>query len=591
MLLWHRIVCSLLIKIFGTKPADIKSLEDSTVSDEHNTDIELDRCSVKFLLNGGTASFIEYFCFPSLNTGTKRMNSSLDGSNDSGVLHGFPSLAVGGTSFPNPFMDQPIDWSLFDDESLLNLLSGAFNGMETHSDNLLPSFFISEEHASALPIATAFPGEWEPLGIISATITQKILDKTISSNASAQKQALILQKLNYLFTPSRITNLVNIYFETWHKNCPILHRPSFSIETAPINLLTAVIMMGAMYSRVDEEISTAKLILDLAELYIFSSEDLTEEFEIKQMLGDWESPSIDQDGLDITSYQNLSAAYLILCAQFWAGTLISRKRSIETRFGVLIKASFPSYRVARRIGLTKARHDLEDSLDERLWIQNEERIRLMNVMTLLDCAFCFFANFPCRLTNQERAFDLPSEEHIFGSSRPFSEPNFVSSRHLTVFEAYQSLFTRHYSQPTQDQEREINPLALNLMDMFVLIHLLYVQTHNHITQYTSLIPQVRAELGGSTGPRTQNPLSKSSHAHIQEALSQWWSIWVSVRSNIPNSTWSMLGFFRNGINYWLVTQLLISHMGSVDVMMGIEVGCEDMLKHLKELLRDSGSDV
>jgi hypothetical protein len=51
-----------------------------------------------------------------------------------------------------------------------------------------------------------------------------------------------------------------------------------------------------------------------------------------------------------------------------------------------------------------------------------------------------------------------------------------------------------------------------------------------------------------------------------------------------------LGFYRNGYNYWLVTQLLINNKGSVDVMMGMEVGCEDTLKQLKALLRDGGSD-
>jgi hypothetical protein len=40
-----------------------------------------------------------------------------------------------------------------------------------------------------------------------------------------------------------------------------------------------------------------------------------------------------------------------------------------------------------------------------------------------------------------------------------------------------------------------------------------------------------------------------------------------------------------------VTQLLINNRGSVDVMMGMEVGCEDTLKQLKALLKDGGNDV
>jgi hypothetical protein len=59
---------------------------------------------------------------------------------------------------------------------------------------------------------------------------------------------------------------------------------------------------------------------------------------------------------------------------------------------------------------------------------------------------------------------------------------------------------------------------------------------------------------------------------------------------MPSHAWASLGFFRNGYNYWLVTQLLINNKGSVDLMMGMEVGCEDTLKQLKGLLREGGGE-
>lgn len=63
-----------------------------------------------------------------------------------------------------------------------------------------------------------------------------------------------------------------------------------------------------------------------------------------------------------------------------------------------------------------------------------------------------------------------------------------------------------------------------------------------------------------------------------------------IRSKIPSQAWADLAFFRNGYNYWLVTQLLINNKGSADVLMGMEVGCEDTLKQLKGLIRELGSD-
>jgi hypothetical protein len=66
---------------------------------------------------------------------------------------------------------------------------------------------------------------------------------------------------------------------------------------------------------------------------------------------------------------------------------------------------------------------------------------------------------------------------------------------------------------------------------------------------------------------------------------------MTVRARITNHAWASLGFFRNGYNYWLVTQLLINDKGSVDVLMGMEVNCEDTLKQLKKLLKDAGGDI
>jgi hypothetical protein len=92
-------------------------------------------------------------------------------------------------------------------------------------------------------------------------------------------------------------------------------------------------------------------------------------------------------------------------------------------------------------------------------------------MTLLDCAFSFFANFPCHLTVTEMKFDLPCEENLFASRNPFSEPTFKASRNLTTYEAFNSLFIQPNPQLSNHSKK--NPLGLNPMDMFILIHCKY----------------------------------------------------------------------------------------------------------------------
>lgn len=193
-------------------------------------------------------------------------------------------------------------------------------------------------YGSELPITGySFVGDWEPPSIQSARIVDAILEKSLSLQISPPEQAHISQNLNFLFTPSRIDKFVNLYFEFWHPHCPVIHQGSFSIESAPIPLLAAMIVMGAMYSQVDTEVSTAKLVLDLVELYIYSLEDLTDEYEIRQMLRVPSNSAPESIGLSVLAFHHLQAAYLMICVQFWAGSMISRKRASDTRFGAVVK--------------------------------------------------------------------------------------------------------------------------------------------------------------------------------------------------------------------------------------------------------------
>jgi hypothetical protein len=113
-------------------------------------------------------------------------------------------------------------------------------------------------------------------------------------------------------------------------------------------------------------------------------------------------------------------------------------------------------------------------------------------MTLLDCAFSFFKNFPCRLTLAEMKFDLPCDESLFAAHHPFLQPNFQCSRHVTVLEAFRSLFTDQYRQqeitisshrpqpkPSSPDTSTSNPLCLNALDMVILVHSMDVFFPHH----------------------------------------------------------------------------------------------------------------
>lgn len=98
---------------------------------------------------------------------------------------------------------------------------------------------------------------------------------------------------------------------------------------------------------------------------------------------------------------------------------------------------------------------------EESWVSLTNIDRTISIISLLDGAFFFFQNFPCRLTHTEMQCDLPCDESLFLSEHPFAEPNFRFSRGLTVSEAFKNLF---------DEVPESNPMDLTALDMFILIH-------------------------------------------------------------------------------------------------------------------------
>lgn len=315
----------------------------ATKAGQENTPTS-DRGSIKFLLNSGTASFIECFRFPSSkerrNLANFRNEQNLAG--DSNFVNFFGNGSDNGSTFSDPFEEEPIDWSLFEDENLLRFLSGPFTDYPMQPEDAYAPVFMDPNFPPIDPMTNiqgSIPKmEWEQPSPQSAAIVQSILNRAIALNTTLSEQEDFRQQLNYLFTPSRIDKFINHFFEFWHPHCPILHQPTFSVETAPIPLLVSVTLMGAMYSQSDQEVNTAKHLLDLSELFVYSMEDLTDDSEIRQMLRS--NPSVEQSVIvSPLAFQYLQAAYLMVCVQFWAGGMLARKRAIETRFGNVVKVN------------------------------------------------------------------------------------------------------------------------------------------------------------------------------------------------------------------------------------------------------------
>ncbi|KGO75953.1 Zinc finger, C2H2 [Penicillium italicum] len=539
-----------------------------------------DRGSIKFLLNGGTDSFTETFRLPPRSDRRRSLNYH--------NTNGFEQLQGTRVSYDIDTARPEYGSGLIDSHSLepqffqdtfLDLFHGPFGDANKFTAN---TFRTGElRYQSVIPPGqhpTTLPGDppiFEPERPFATTLIQLISTQAWQVPLDPKAQEELSANLNFLLTTARIRKYVGLYFKYWQPNCAIIPI-FFDPETVPLPLLAAVVFMGAMYSNEQREVYVAKRVLDFAEIFIFANDVFSVESEISATftgIGRFDEAKGDWDW-----FQKFQAGLIITIVQYWAGNHLSRNRAMENRFGEIVNA-------ARRIELVKARHLPDDQVLEHLWIQKESRIRTISMISLLDCAFLFFQNFPCRLTHTEMDFDLPCDESLFFSDHPFAEPNFRFSRGLRVSEAFEHLF---------DEAAESNPMDLTVLDMFILIHILFSYINTHMTLLGSLI-RMRNFKGtrksAGVGAKDTTVPEDSIIVAIRAALSRWREYWVALRNGVTNDKWASMGFYKNGYNFWLVSQLLITRKDAVDVVMQMEVHCEDKLKKLNVLLLDDQEDV
>lgn len=107
---------------------------------------------------------------------------------------------------------------------------------------------------------------------------------------------------------------------------------------------------------------------------------------------------------------------------------------------------------------------------------------------------------------------------------------------------------------------------------------------------TCLAPLIRTRpsvSASSLGKKRQSVVQNDQTlTPIRTALTRWRDHWLTLRNTVSSHEWASMGFFKNGYNFWLVSHLLTTKKESVDVVMKMEVRCEDKLEKLKVLLKD-----
>lgn len=128
-------------------------------------------------------------------------------------------------------------------------------------------------------------------------------------------------------TATEAASLVDLFFQHYHKHCPILHKPTFDLTVVPMPLVMAVLALGGMYAPDKIRVERMRSLLDVMELYIYNMPGLREEYPYTLDLS--QAPD---DDTSHAQFQTLQGAYLINVAQYFSGNLAAKRRARRQRF-------------------------------------------------------------------------------------------------------------------------------------------------------------------------------------------------------------------------------------------------------------------
>lgn len=141
------------------------------------------------------------------------------------------------------------------------------------------------------------------------------------------------QQLQDLCRPACVARFVAYYFDIWHLNCRIVHRPSFGFDVCDESLVLAVVLLGAMYSPDAAERLAASAVVDHVESYIFSCLPLSPSTD-----GNYPEDS-DAVGNGEQEFQIIQAAFTMVITQFWTGTGAQKLRASTRLFDIVVEVS------------------------------------------------------------------------------------------------------------------------------------------------------------------------------------------------------------------------------------------------------------
>ncbi|KAL3474491.1 hypothetical protein BJX99DRAFT_271663 [Aspergillus californicus] len=354
------------------------------------------------------------------------------------------------------------------------------------------------------------------------------------------------QACSRFFSARNLEKFNRIYWTAWHPHYPVIHKPTFSIEAAPVHLIAAMSIVGACFSPNENDRQNARLWLNSVEEMVFTS----------PYFG---AMSLQDPALinvhDIV--QLLQAAYCVSSFQISEGSKASQQRIRRQRFGSIVS-------LARDLNLFSIAHDNIDSIREgdfcwESFIATEECIRTMLFIYINDTGFSIFSNLPQRTRIQEMALDMACPEACFqaqSASECFDGIKTWTShalwrggrKRLRLCDIVEVILCSDLNQHMQAYLAH-----LGILNLFIVCHALISEALHLNTLFSINIP-----LDG-----------------MRRAIHNWKAAWnhrYVITDNFglqkeedrivaqPADAWHRVGFFQNAAEYWLLVHILIDRI-------------------------------
>ncbi|KAJ5350412.1 hypothetical protein N7541_008139 [Penicillium brevicompactum] len=374
--------------------------------------------------------------------------------------------------------------------------------------------------------------ETDPLSIKALELVESLRDimtnKQNSDVITIEWSSATQTQCQEFFSPININRFLEYFWALWYPNCPIIHKPLFNPNNASPALLCVMLLVGACLSPTKNDAQRARKWLDSAEELIFRNE----------CFRTTKTPSGATHNKEWL--QGIQAGYLICSLQKREGPGATQARIRRYRHASMVT-------LARQMGMATASHkSLETNCDPQTWwrqfAEEEELIRTVTFVFLIDAALVIFHNSPPRVVVSELKMNVACPEACFQA-----ESAAECQLHLEEWKKTQfwknglsivSVVRQICQNDFEDElAREFSQLGtLNLFTIVQAIHSLMFHLENSLVFEATMAP-------------------------VHTGLENWRRIWDKrVPEDLdnpltPGTLWKQVGFLRQAAEFWHLARI------------------------------------